>query len=209
MRICLINIGGGECCPSFFIRISTNEDGRTPRELFTETHKELVDKGEKWMKETATSCTVVGALIITITFAAAITVPGGNDSNTGLPMFLNSKVFTLFVICDALSLLSSSTSVLMFLGILTSRYAEQDFLESLPRKMIIGLSTLIFSIATMMITFCACLFIILHGKSWTVIPVICLAGVPVALFTLTQFRLLIDMFNSTYGSGIFDRNMDS
>ena len=166
----------------------------------------LVDKGEKWMKETATSCTVVGALIITIMFAAAITVPGGNDSNTGLPMFLNSKVFTLFVICDALS---SSTSVLMFLGILTSRYAKQDFLESLPRKMIIGLSTLIFSIATMMITFCACLFIILHGKSWTVIPVICLAGVPVALFTLTQFRLLIDMFNSTYGSGIFDRNMDS
>ncbi|KAK7830183.1 hypothetical protein CFP56_028509 [Quercus suber] len=26
---------------------STNEDGRTPRELITETHKELVDKGEK------------------------------------------------------------------------------------------------------------------------------------------------------------------
>ena len=192
-----------------FLLESTNEDGRTTRELFTETHKELVDKGEKWMKETTTSCTVVGALIITIMFAAAITVPGRNDSNTSLPMFLNSKEFTLFVICDALSLLSSSTSVLMFLGILTSRYAEQDFPESLPRKMIIGLSTLIFSIATMMITFCACLFIILHGKSWMVVPVICLAGVPVALFTLTQFRLLIDMFNSTYGSGIFDRNMDS
>ena len=55
-----------------------------------ETHKELVDKGEKWMKEIATSCTVVGALIITIMFAAAITIPGGNDSNTGLPLFLNS-----------------------------------------------------------------------------------------------------------------------
>ena len=117
-----------------FLLESTNEDGRTPRELFTETHKELVDKGEKWMKETATSCTVVGALIITIMFAAAITVPGGNDSNTGLPMFLNSKVFTLFVICDALSLLSSSASVLMFLGILTSHYAEQDFLQILTQK---------------------------------------------------------------------------
>ncbi|KAK7830187.1 ankyrin repeat-containing protein npr4 [Quercus suber] len=118
------------------------------------------------MNETATSCTVVGALIITIMFAAAIIVPGGNDSNTGLPMFLNSKVFTLFIICDALSLLSSSTSILMFLGILTSRYAEEDFLDTLPRKMIIGLSTLIFLIATLMITFCACLFIILHGWSF-------------------------------------------
>ncbi|XP_075645436.1 uncharacterized protein LOC142616468 [Castanea sativa] len=188
--------------------MSTNKDGQTPQELFTETHKELVDKGEKWM-ETTTSYTVVGALIIIIMFAVAITVPSGNDSNTGLPMFLNSKVFMLFIICDALSLISPSTSVLMFLAILTSRYAEEDFLESLPRKMIIGLSTLIFSQATMMITFYACLFIILHGKSWMVIPVICLAGVPVTLFTLTQFRLLIDMFNSTYGSRIFDRNMDS
>ncbi|KAL4599454.1 hypothetical protein ACB092_11G128400 [Castanea dentata] len=189
--------------------MSTNKDGQTPQELFTETHKELVNKGEKWMKETTTSYTVVGALIITIMFAVAITVPSGNDSNIGLPMFLNSKAFTLFIICDALSLISPSTSVLMFLAILTSRYAEEDFLESLPRKMIIGLSTLIFSQATMMITFYACLFIILHGKSWMVIPVICLAGVPVTLFTLTQFRLLIDMFNSTYGSRIFDRNMDS
>ena len=45
---------------------TTNKDGKTPRELFTESHKGLVDKGEKWMKETATSCTVVGALIVKI-----------------------------------------------------------------------------------------------------------------------------------------------
>ncbi|XP_030967072.1 protein ACCELERATED CELL DEATH 6-like isoform X2 [Quercus lobata] len=186
-----------------------NKKGQKPQELFTESHKDMVKAGEKWMQKTATSCTVVGALIVTIMFAAIITVPGGNNQSIGWPMFLNKKLFMLFIICDALSLLSSSTSVLMFLGILTSRYAEEDFLESLPRKMIIGLSTLIFSIATMMITFCASLFIILHGKSWVVIPIICLASVPVTLFTFTQFRLLIDMFNSTYGSGIFDRNVDS
>ena len=120
-----------------------NKKGQKPQELFTESHKYMVKAGEKWMQKTATSCTVVGALIVTIIFAAIITVPGGNDQSTGLPMFLNEKLFMLFIICDALSLLSSSTSVLMFLGILTSRYAEEDFLESLPRKMIIGLSTLI------------------------------------------------------------------
>ena len=98
-----------------FLLEPTNKDGRTPRELFTETHKELVDKREKWMNETATSYTVVGTLIITIMFATAITVPGDTDSNPGLPMFLNNKVYTLFIICDALSLLSSSTSVLMLI----------------------------------------------------------------------------------------------
>ena len=40
-------------------------------------------EGETWVKGTATSSTVVGALIITIMFAAAITIPGGNNQNTG------------------------------------------------------------------------------------------------------------------------------
>ncbi|EXB44300.1 Ankyrin repeat-containing protein [Morus notabilis] len=111
-------------------------------ELFTANHKDLVIAGEKWMKDTSGSCTVVGALIVTITFAAAFTVPGGNDQNIGFPIFRNKKLFKVFFISDAISLFASTTSVLMFLGILTSRYAEEDFLKSLPTKMIIGLSTL-------------------------------------------------------------------
>ena len=189
------------------VRDSINTNGQTARELFTESHKELVKEGEKWVKETSSSCTLVGALIVTIMFAAVITVPGGNNQDSGLPTFLHGKVFMVFIICDALSLLSASTSLLMFLGVLTSRYAEEDFLRSLPIKMMIGLSTLIFSIATMMITFCASLFIILQGKSWVVIPVICLASLPVALFAWMEFRLLIDMVKSTYGPRILDRKL--
>jgi hypothetical protein len=183
-----------------FLFEAQNQKGQTPQELFRESHKELVKEGEKWMKETATSCTVAGALIVTIMFAAAITVPGGNEK--GLPVFLNEKLFMLFIIFDALSLLSMSTSLLMFIGILTAHYAEEDFLKFLPNKMIIGLSTLIFSIATMMITFCASLFIILPRKSRMLIPLVCLAGVPVVVFAWMQFGLLIDMVISTYRPGI-------
>src|SRR5690606_1839919 len=111
--------------------------------------------GEKWMKDISSSCSFVGALIFTIMFTAAFTLPGGNNQNTGFPMFLDKKLFKIFIISDAISLFSSTTSVLTFLGILTSRYAEDDFLISLPRKMILGLSTLFLSIATMMISFCA------------------------------------------------------
>jgi hypothetical protein len=187
-----------------------NEDDLTPREVFTENHKDLKKEGEKWMKTTATSCTVVGALIVTIMFAAAFTVPGGNNQDTGFPIFLDERLFILFIISNALSLFSSTTSVVMFLGILTSRYAEDDFLESLPRKMIIGLSTLFFSIAAMMIAFSSALFIMLQEQySWIIIPVICLATVPITLFVLMQFPLLVDMFMSTYGPGIFDKNMKS
>ena len=96
-----------------------NTNGKRPRELFTESHKELVKEGEKWMKGTTSSCTVVATLIVTIMFAATITVPGGNKQDLGFPIFLDEKVFMLFIISDALSLLSSSTSLLMFLGVLT------------------------------------------------------------------------------------------
>ena len=154
------------------------------------------------MKGTASSCTMVAALIVTIMFAATITVPGGNKQDSGLPTFLNEneKVCMAFIISDTLSMLSTSTSLLMFLGILTSHYVEEVFLKSLPKKMIVGISTLILSIAAMMITFCASLFTILPGKSRVVIPVICLASVPVTLFAWMQFYLLIDMVISTYGS---------
>ncbi|KAJ7974911.1 Ankyrin repeat family protein [Quillaja saponaria] len=191
-----------------YMQEALNMDHMTPRDLFTENHKDLVKEGERWMKETASSCTVVGALIVTIMFAAAFTVPGGNE-DSGYPVFLNRKLFMLFMISDAISLFSSSTSVLMFLGIFTSRYAEEDFLKSLPTKLIIGLSTLFLSIATMMITFCAAMYLTLHGhgQSWIFIPVILLACIPVTLFILLQFPLLVRIFNTTYGSGIFDKGV--
>ena len=154
----------------------TNKNDQTPRQFLIERHKELMKVGEKWMKEIANSCTAVDTLIVTIMFAAAITVPGGNKQESGLPMFLNVKVFMLFIISDALSLLFASISLLMFLGFTSSSYKAEDFLQSLPKKMMIGISTLIISIATMMITFCASLFIILKEKSSVIIPIICLAS---------------------------------
>ncbi|XP_050140476.1 uncharacterized protein LOC126616460 isoform X2 [Malus sylvestris] len=183
-----------------------NVDNRTPRQVFTDNHNDMGKEAEKSMKETATSCTVVGALIVTIMFAAAITVPGGNDGHTGLPTFLAERVFTTFIVSDAISLFSSTTSVIMFLGILTSRYSEDDFRKSLPTKMIIGLFTLFLSIATMMIVFSCALYIMLKGKSSIVIPSILLASVPVTSFIWMQFPFLVELVISTFGPGLFDRN---
>ncbi|XP_050365952.1 protein ACCELERATED CELL DEATH 6-like isoform X2 [Argentina anserina] len=183
-------------------------DHMTPRELFTKTHSKLLKDGESWMKETATSFTVVGALIVTLMFATAFTVPGGYNQDTGLPIFIDERLFMVFIISDATSLFSATTSSLMFLGILTSRYAEDDFLKLLPTKMIIGLFTLFFSITTMMIAFCAALLLILQEKPWTAIPIILLSCVPVTLFAAIKIPLLVHMIASTYGRGIFNNKVD-
>ncbi|XP_050134484.1 uncharacterized protein LOC126610471 [Malus sylvestris] len=185
---------------------AVNKKNMTPREVFIENHKEMWKEAENSMKETATSCTVVGALIVTIMFAAVFTVPGGNNGDTGLPTFLTKKVFIAFVFSDAISLFSSTTSIIMFLGILTSRYSQDDFYKSLPTKMMIGLFTLLLSIASMMIVFSCALYIMLNGKLSIVIASILIASVPVTSFIWIQFPLLVDIFISTYGPRMFGEN---
>ncbi|KAK2637750.1 hypothetical protein Ddye_025545 [Dipteronia dyeriana] len=145
------------------IKEKKDNAGLTPRQLFTKNHETLVEKAEKWMKDTSNSCMVVTTLVATVVFSAAFTVPGGNNGE-GFPIFLHDKAFTLFIISDALALFSSLTSVVMFLSILTARYAEEDFLKKLPLKLLIGLASLFFAITTMMVAFVAALWIVLHDK---------------------------------------------
>ncbi|XP_057969002.1 uncharacterized protein LOC131158272 [Malania oleifera] len=182
-----------------------NDHNKTPGALFSDEHSALMKEGERWMKNTAASSMVVATLIAAVMFTTTFTLPGGTN-NDGIPIFLGYDAFMVFIVSNALSLFSSSTSVLMFLGILTSRYAEEDFLKRLPTKLVIGLSSLFFSIVSMMVAFGCALFIILHERlTWVSIPIIVLAVIPITLFAMLEFPLLIDMFANTYGRGIFKK----
>nr|GEU61778.1 ankyrin repeat-containing domain, PGG domain protein [Tanacetum cinerariifolium] len=184
--------------PSY--RERRNNDGLTPRELFTKEHQDLIIHGEKWMKATASQCMVVATLIATIVFAAAFTVPGGYNQNDGIPMFKQKLSFVSFVVADAISLFLSSASILTFLSILTSRYAERDFERSLPMKLMAGLAALFLSIGTMMITFSVSFFVLYHNEmKWIPIFISLFAVTPAILYVALQYHLLIDVFRSTYG----------
>lgn len=186
-----------------------NGDDKTPQMLFTEKHHELKSEGEKWMKDTATSCTIAAALITTVVFAAAFTVPGGLRSESGVPIFLKKTSFILFAISNSVSMFTSTTSLLMFLSILTSRYAEQDFLYVLPKRLCIGLFTLFTSITFMIVAFSAAINVTFrNNSSLFLIPMAALACLPVGSFVLLQFPLLITLMYSTYGPGIFGKKSD-
>ncbi|GKV34816.1 hypothetical protein SLEP1_g43159 [Rubroshorea leprosula] len=193
-----------------------NKDDETPSQVFAREHKNLLKEAEEWIKKTAESSTVVGALIITIMFAAAFTLPGGNDQNTGFPIFLNRTApvnsltvtpFRVFIVADAISLFTASSSVLMFLGILTSRYAYEDFLISLPMKLIVGISSLFISIATLTVAFCAALYVTLQCRLREVIPVTVLAVIPIMCFLLLQSPLLVEIISLTFRRDIFKKNL--
>ncbi|KAL5824377.1 hypothetical protein ACOSQ3_020440 [Xanthoceras sorbifolium] len=187
-----------------FLRKWKNYDNQTADDVFRTQHKELAEQGEKWMKDTSNSSMLVSTLIATVLFAAAFTVPGGNVSDKGFPIFLRTNAFMIFVISDALGLFSSLTSLLMFLAILTTRYTVEDFLESLPKKLIIGLGSLFFAIAAMIIAFGATLTIVLSERwQWVAVPVTLIAAFPVAIFVMLQLPLFVQMIQSTYGSSMF------
>lgn len=193
--------------PSY--REMKNSEGKTPYLLFTEEHKELRQEAEKWMKHTASSCMVVATLICTMAFTATFTILGGNDNGTGKPIFLHNRSFMIFTVSTALAVFSSATSVLMFLSILTSRYAEEDFLYSLPSRLVLGLGSLFVSIAAMMVAFGATHFIFLgHDYARITIPIAAFASGTVTLFALLQFPLLSDMIRHIFSRSLLSHTED-
>ncbi|KAK7392815.1 hypothetical protein VNO78_21263 [Psophocarpus tetragonolobus] len=177
-----------------------NSDDIVPRQLFTMEHEELLKKGESWMKRTAKSCMVVATLITTGVFTAAFSVPGGNnDDKEGSPNYLEKPSFLVFALSDSIALISSSTSILIFLSILISRYAEDDFLTSLPFKLMSGLVTLFISIISMMVAFSSAFFITYyHGLMWVPTLISALAFIPIPVFIFLQFRLWSDIMYSAF-----------
>ncbi|KAF3456057.1 hypothetical protein FNV43_RR00700 [Rhamnella rubrinervis] len=131
-----------------------NSDGYTPRALFMETHKCLRQEGERWMKETAKASLLVATLLAIVLFSVHFSVPGRFDYS-GQPVLQNQNLSGVFLMSDAIGLVASSTSMLMFLSILTSRYAEIDFLVSVPFKLMIGFTSLFISVSAMVVAFSA------------------------------------------------------
>ncbi|XP_022860611.1 ankyrin repeat-containing protein ITN1-like [Olea europaea var. sylvestris] len=182
---------------------SKNREKKTPLAIFNEQHAKLAASEIQWTTGMASACSVVASLIVTVAFAAAITVPGGNDSD-GLPILSNQMPFLVFAISDSLALVSSVTSVLSFLSIFTSRYGFNDFLNTLPNRLVVGLVSLFFSVTYLMFAFSSTVFLVFAKKNPLIlIPIITIASVPVIFFIKLQLPPLLNMVNSTYGPSIF------
>ncbi|KAL2921666.1 Ankyrin repeat-containing protein ITN1 [Bienertia sinuspersici] len=172
-----------------------DKDGKTPLSLFTEEHKELREAGEEWMRKTAGSCSVVATLISSAVFGFMLKV-SRNDTISFTNHIRYSWWYWVFAIFDSLSLITSTSSTLVFLTIMISRYAENDFLYSLPRKLIIGLALLFLSIVSIALT---TTFHIVFIQGWPWFGIILLVFITIILFTL-ELPLMWEIFSSTIGN---------
>ncbi|KAI9072828.1 hypothetical protein K1719_045207 [Acacia pycnantha] len=184
--------------PAGFIR-PYNNNHETPDEIFTRTHSELVRRGGEWLRKTSESCSFVAALVATVAFAAATTVPGGVDQESGYPTLENERAFNVFAASSLVALCCSVMAVVTFLSLLTSRFQEQDFHKDLPMKLLIGLTLLLLSIASMLVSFCAGHFFVLkhqlHHAGFALYAVTCLS---VVFYVLAQFPLYFDYLRATF-----------
>ncbi|KAG6703536.1 hypothetical protein I3842_07G089300 [Carya illinoinensis] len=178
---------------------SCNEEGKTPSDLFTETHIELIKEGSEWLKSTAQSCSVITALIATVAFATSATVPGGFKGDSGIPALQTKPEFDLFAISSLLALCFSIISLVMFVSIITSRYQARDFGKILLRKLLLGLTSMILSIAAILISFCAGHFFVLRKELRSLaVPMYVITFLSILFFTLTQFSLFFDVLGVTF-----------
>ncbi|KAJ6893170.1 hypothetical protein NC652_027247 [Populus alba x Populus x berolinensis] len=185
--------------PSHYVTLR-NKKGKTAEELFKENHKDQLKNAQKWIKETTQSCSTVAALVATVVFAAAYTVPGGSDKN-GTPNFINSPYFLVFTVSDVLSLASSLTSLVVFLSFSTSPFQLQEFNISLPRKLLVGFTFLFFAVITTMLSFGATILILIQSeKKLTTLLLSMAAFLPVLVFAIMEFRLYVSFMGSTYNN---------
>uniref|UniRef100_A0A6N2M0G8 PGG domain-containing protein n=1 Tax=Salix viminalis TaxID=40686 RepID=A0A6N2M0G8_SALVM len=184
-----------EVIPSHYATL-TNDEGKTAGDLFNATHKEQLENAQKWIKETTQSCSTVAALVATVVFAAAYTVPGGSDEN-GTPNFITSPYFLVFTVSDVLSLASSLTSLVVFLSLLTSPFELKEFHFSLPRKLLVGFTFLFFAVITTMLSFGATILILIQSER-KLTTLLHAAFLPVLVFAIMQFRLYVSFMGSTY-----------
>ncbi|XP_058723861.1 uncharacterized protein LOC131595521 [Vicia villosa] len=171
-----------------------NKDGKTAKQVFIDTHGQLAKEGSKWLTKTAESCSVVAALVASVAFTTSTAIPGGPDQESGIPLLLKKPAFKLYAVASLVALCSSVTALILFLSILTSRFQEKDFVVDLPRKLLLGLTTLFTSIASVLVSFCAGHFFIVESQlRFAVYPIYAATCLPVSFFALVQLPLYFDL----------------
>ncbi|WJX27867.1 hypothetical protein P8452_16646 [Trifolium repens] len=114
------------------------KDSKTASQVFMEEHRQLVKEAKNWIKDRSDSYILVATLIATINFAAAISVPGGNNQDKGTPIFLPNNKFSVFIWSYAVALFSSMISLVVFIRNMNGYYTEEEVVKVLEMLQTFG-----------------------------------------------------------------------
>ncbi|GMN55263.1 hypothetical protein TIFTF001_024384 [Ficus carica] len=171
-----------------------NKRNETPEDIFNQTHKELAREASNQLYIISESSSVVATVVASVAFATSTTVPGGNDQETGTAVLRDKPAFDAFAISSLFALCSSVTALVFFLSVLAARHRFEDFIVSLPWKLLLAFMALFTSIASMLISFFSGQTFVLRDElkpiAYPLYGALCL---PLALFALAQLPLYFDL----------------
>ncbi|XP_054796559.1 uncharacterized protein LOC129301951 [Prosopis cineraria] len=193
-----------------YVPFLPNNNQETPVEIFRKDHEDLVKEGAEWLNHTSESCSVVAALIAGVAFTTSTTIPGGTQEETGKPYLERHPAFNMFAFTSLLALCCSITSLTMFLAILTSRQQPRDFRKDLPLKLLLGLSSLFVSIASILVSFSAAFFFVLKDNlKQAVFPLYAATILPLTFYAVAQFPLYADLVRAIFSKVPQSSNRES
>ena len=166
-----------------------NNDNKTAEELFAAANEQLHQDAKEWLMRTTENCTILSVFIATVAFAAAYTVPGGPNQDTGIPILHSKPFFLVFILADVISLTLALTSVGIFFSILTSSFPLEDFKTYLFKKLKQGVICLVVSVTMMAVAFGATIVLIMTKNFvWDVVAFL---PVPIFFLSCSPLRSLI------------------
>ena len=179
--------------PPAFLHLSNN-GGKTPEEIFMDTHKKLVEEGGKWLSSISNAGMVVAGILVTVTLTMSTTVlDSANEGNK------HEKPSKLFAGSSFVSFYTSLLAVVMFLSIATTRYRRRDFRFSLPGKLLVGLTALYASVVSTLISFATGFFFTFRDQLPSAAFSYVLACVLLIIFfSLTQLPLYFHLVWATF-----------
>nr|XP_034900739.1 uncharacterized protein LOC118038477 [Populus alba] len=172
--------------------------GHGPFVLKGEEEKNNNDEENKEEKEALSKAReahlVVAALIATVIFAAAFTLPGGYKSDRGTAILAKKAAFIVFVISDAISMVLSIFAIFihflisLFQGLKWDKYGQIDEDTTLQLFVFATLFTMI-GMGTMIIAFVIGTYAVLEPSLGLAIST-CLIGLSFFFLVLLVFRFI-------------------
>ncbi|GAB4833012.1 hypothetical protein Ancab_007035 [Ancistrocladus abbreviatus] len=124
------------------------------------------------LKDAAGALSVVAGLLVTITFAAAFTIPGGFNSQEGTPILLRKAAFLLFLLFDSIAICSSIFAVMSLLWGTVGGAGDQLSLALVDN----GISSIQISIISTLLTFMAGVYAAIVSKETSLAIIVCVGG---------------------------------
>ncbi|XP_035548671.1 uncharacterized protein LOC109001625 [Juglans regia] len=127
-----------------------NKAGKTPREVFTKSHKELVKEGRQWLINiSALACPVATGVFVAVAFSSSPKLDFQiNETNSQKQIKLLQ--YSGLSIANSVSFCLSTISVLCFLRIISSPYDERSFdggINTVMMAFLFGLASIYLSVS--------------------------------------------------------------